>query len=62
MIDWEAKYRTLETVLFNSARLAVVRMENEIADDDRSYLAGYYIALSKLHLAAIMIATEEEEE
>ena len=61
MTDWEAKYRRLENALFNSARLALVRMENETADDDRSYFTGYYVALSKVHLAAIKIAAEAEE-
>ena len=61
MTDWEAKYRRLENALFNSARLALVRMENETADDDRSYFTGYYVALSKAYFAAINIATEAEE-
>lgn len=61
MTDWEAKYRRLENALFNSARLALVRMEDETADGDRSYFTGYYVALSKAHLAAIKIAAEAEE-
>ena len=61
MIDWEAKYRRLENALFNSARLALVRMENETADDNRSYLTGYYVAMSKVHLAAIKVDTEAGE-
>lgn len=61
MTDWKAKYRRLENALFNSARLALVRMENETADDDRSYFTGYYVAMSKVHLAAIKIAAEAKE-
>ena len=61
MTDWEAKYRRLENALFNSARLALLRMENETAGDDHSYFTGYYIAMSKAHLAAIKIAAEAEE-
>ena len=61
MTDWEAKYRRLENALFNSARLALARMENETADDDRSYFTGYYVAMSKVYLAAIKIAAEAEE-
>ena len=61
MTDWEAKYRRLENALLNSASLAGARMEDETADDDRSYLTGYYVTLSKVHLAAIKIAAEVEE-
>ena len=61
MTGWEAKYRRLENVLFNSVRLAGVRMKNETAGDDRSYLTGYYVAMSKIHHAAVKIATEAEE-
>ena len=61
MTDWEVTYHRLENVLFKSARLALVRMENETADDDRSYFTGYYVALTKVHLAAIKIAAEAEE-
>ena len=58
MTDWEAKYRRLENALFNSACLAGVNIEKVSADDDRSYLTGYYVALSKVYLAAVKIATE----
>ena len=61
MTDWETKYRRLENALFNSMRLAWARMENATADDDRSYLTGYYVAMCKIHLAAIKIAPEAEE-
>lgn len=61
MTDWEAKYRRLENALFNSARLAWVRVENETADDDRSYFTGYYLAMSKAHLTATKIAKEAKE-
>ena len=61
MTDWEAKYRRLENALFNSACLALVRVENETADDVRSYVTGYYVALVDAHLAAIKIVMEAEE-
>ena len=61
MTDWEAKYRRLESALFNSARLALAKMENETAGDERSYFAGYSMAMFKAHLAAVKIAREAEE-
>lgn len=61
MTDWEAKYRRFENALVNSVLLARVKMENETADDDRSYLTGYYDAMSTVYLAATKIATEGED-
>lgn len=52
MTDWETKYRRLENALFDAARLALARMENETADDLRPYFIGRYVALVDVYVAA----------